>query len=203
MPSGYTDQIKIDTPFPQWAMACARAFGALVLMRDDPLDAPIPQELQPNTKWSDEHIAQAQTRLSVLADATDEQLTAEIVQKNAELAKARAESVARDKETRAKYERMLAMVRRWTPPTPDHDELKRFMQNQITESIRFDCHDDSEHLDEWYPQFTGTPQEWRERELAKCHKDLAYHRQQRQEELERTRQRNAWIKSLRESLPAA
>lgn len=48
MPTGYTVGIadgKITT-FEQYAMTCARAFGALVMMRDDPFDAPIPEEIK-------------------------------------------------------------------------------------------------------------------------------------------------------------
>jgi hypothetical protein len=74
------------------------------------------------------------------------------------------------------------------------------LQEQITESIKFDCHDDDEFLDSCYPIFTGTPQEWRERQLAKEHQSLAYHNENRQGEIERTRQRNEWVKALRGSL---
>ena len=38
--------------FPQFAMRCARAFGALIEMRDDSMDAPIPDEFSP----SDYHV---------------------------------------------------------------------------------------------------------------------------------------------------
>lgn len=198
MPTGYTDQIKIDTPFAEWAMKCARAFGACILLRDDPLDTPIP-EFKADTKFYGDSIAKEQTRLAVLADMTEEQLAADLEKHNAEQRKRREEMTAESVETRKKYERMLGLVEQWTPPTPDHEGMKKFMREQITESIRFDCHDE-DFQDKCYPLFVGTPAEWREKQMAKCHQSLAWDRQNRQEELERTRQRNAWVKALRDSL---
>ena len=36
MPTGYTDKIKDGITFKEYAMGCARAFGALITMRDNP-----------------------------------------------------------------------------------------------------------------------------------------------------------------------
>jgi hypothetical protein len=187
MPTGYTDSIKIDTPFPEFALRCARAFSALIMMRDDSLEAPIPDEFQPDTSYYDNGIAKAQTRLAVLADMTDEQVAADLARFNAEQQKHRDES-------------MLGLVNEWTPPTPDHVGMKEFMQKQIRESIDFDCHDDDGFLDRCYPIFAGTVGEWREKQLAAARQDLEYNREHRQGEIDRAQQRTAWVKALRDSL---
>ena len=43
MPTGYTADIQDGkiTTLREYALSCARAFGALIMMRDDPHDAPI------------------------------------------------------------------------------------------------------------------------------------------------------------------
>lgn len=48
MPTGYTADVQSGkvTDFAEYAMNCARAFGALVLMRDDPSDADIPERFE-------------------------------------------------------------------------------------------------------------------------------------------------------------
>lgn len=48
MPTGYTWDIKDEITFEQFIMNCARAFGALVEMRDEPRDKKIPDELKPS-----------------------------------------------------------------------------------------------------------------------------------------------------------
>jgi len=50
MPTGYTYPVvegKI-TEFSDFALSCARAFGALITMRDDPHDTPIPETFEPS-----------------------------------------------------------------------------------------------------------------------------------------------------------
>src|SRR6185437_5714856 len=76
MPTGYTYPVtdgKI-TQFNDFAMSCARAFGALISMRDDPRDAPILDEIKPDTKYYDDRIAADTKRIDeiqamTLADA--------------------------------------------------------------------------------------------------------------------------------------
>ncbi len=63
MPTGYTADIAKGITFQQYAWSCARAFGALVMMRDEPSDAPIPEAFTP----SDYHVkalAEARAKLA-------------------------------------------------------------------------------------------------------------------------------------------
>jgi hypothetical protein len=50
MPTGYTNKIYNGdkVTFPEYALTCARAFDALVMMRDDDNDAEIPNEFKPS-----------------------------------------------------------------------------------------------------------------------------------------------------------
>src|SRR5687768_6886698 len=76
MPTGYTHPVvdgKI-TEFNDFALSCARAFGALITMRDDAMDAPIPEEFKPETNYHDDRIAADTKRMGeiqamTLADA--------------------------------------------------------------------------------------------------------------------------------------
>lgn len=46
MPTGYTAAIKDGITFQEYALSCARAFGALISMREESSDAPIPDALE-------------------------------------------------------------------------------------------------------------------------------------------------------------
>lgn len=48
MSTGYTDCIGKGADFKQFALGCARAFGALVTMRDEPSNVEIPDEFLPS-----------------------------------------------------------------------------------------------------------------------------------------------------------
>lgn len=62
MPTGYTAAIADGISFTNYAMGCARAFGALIEMRDEPSDAPIPEEFKPST-YHLEELQKAQKKL--------------------------------------------------------------------------------------------------------------------------------------------
>ena len=47
MPTGYTAPIKDGISFNDFMWGCARAFGALIMMRDDPPGTPIPERFEP------------------------------------------------------------------------------------------------------------------------------------------------------------
>lgn len=101
-------------------------------------------------------------------------------------------------ELRAKYEAMAEKVKAWEAPTPDHAEYKKFMLDQITESMRFDCS----------TQFVTLPKcktaaEWLSEAIQKAAKDIAYHTKAHAEEVERAASRTAWVRALRDSLKAA
>ena len=79
---------------------------------------------------------------------------------------------------------------------PSHRVLKDFMVQQIEESIRFDC------STEYYKKPTEllTGNQWLLEKKQQLLKDINYHTSEHQEEVERVRQRNEWIKQLRNSL---
>lgn len=200
MPTGYTDGIKIDTPFRDFAMQCARAFGACIEMRDDPLSAPIPEEFSASS-YHLEKLEQAIADLERAKAMTLEQAVAEIQQYNAQQAAGKERTLKESRDTRARYERMLGFVRNWTPPTTEHAGLRKFMEEQITESIKWDCHDSDDFTERYYGgPFAGTPAQWIAQQQEKAQKDIDYHKQHHAEDCERARSRTAWVKALRDSL---
>lgn len=202
MPTGYTDGIKIDTPFADFALKCARAFGALIEMRDDPMDAPIPDEF-PASNYHLENLERLIAEQDKAKSMTLEQATAEIERYNADQAKAGEEVRAKSAATRARYERMLDLASKWQPPTPAHQGLQDFMVQQITDSIKWDCHDEDDFVERYYGGFTGTPAQWIAQCQEKAAKDIEYHKKHYADDCERARSRTAWVKALRESLATA
>lgn len=67
MATGYTHPVAEGTvtDFATFALDCARAFGALITIRDDPPGTPIPDEFTPST-WNAEAKEGAEARLAEL-----------------------------------------------------------------------------------------------------------------------------------------
>ena len=199
MPTGYTHLVQTGEikDFPTFAMQCARAFGALVLMRDDPPDAPIPDEFKPSDHNAVK-LEKAKVRLLKLRDMTPEQINAEHRTKW-DAAYEYATNYEREKELQEeRYRAMLAKVAEWNPPSPEHDGLKKFMREQLESSIDFDC--GGSYKPALLP---ADPDEWWRGEVRKAQRDIDYHKKADKEERERTEGRNRWVRQLRESLKVA
>lgn len=91
---------------------------------------------------------------------------------------------------------MLVCAKAWTPPTAEHQPLKEFMVRQITDSIDWDC--DASFYQSPAASLSGA--DWLESAKAKAIKDIGYHKEKWTEEVQRTDQRNIWVRRLRESL---
>lgn len=194
MPTGYTAAIADGISFEQYVWNCARAFGALVLMRDEPANAPIPDRFEESSYYA-KQIPETRAALEAL-DRMSETEREAAAKKSYEDALASHRKYAAEKATlRMQYEDMLARVEAWQPPTPDHVELRKFMADQIRQSIDFDC---TVHSPE--PQLQ-TAAQWLGDQVRSLQWTLEYSLKSAREERERTENRNAWIKALRESVP--
>lgn len=196
MPTGYTADIEKGITFQQFAMGCARAFGACVEMRDDPQAKAIPDEFKP----SDYHVRalrEANTELENL-----EKLTIEEVREHALLEYEKeferiTKEIDKDRKLMGQYKAMLKQVKAWQPPTSEHVGLKEFMVSQIEGSIDFDGMGDYYRK---HPAILLSGSEWLVGEKAKARRDISYHTEEHQKEIDRTNGRNQWTKDLRESL---
>lgn len=99
---------------------------------------------------------------------------------------------------KAKYEDMLVKARRWKPPTRRHPSLKKFMIQQLKESIRFDC----PSLESDSPErLTGSA--WKKMELGDARRRVKRAEEKIVEERDRAEQVTAWVRALKESLGVA
>lgn len=197
MPTGYTADVatgKIDD-LRTFALLCARGMGALVAMRDEPLDAPIPERLEPSTAYHDGKLAELRAELAIVQALTYEECVARQEQELTEAWTYRTQYAADKAAQRDRYEAMLAKVEAWRTGA---EGIREFMLSQLRESIRFDCGGD------YLPSVPEPmdPVEWREARLARLQMDIRYHEHERAQEIARTEDRNRWLKALSDSLPS-
>jgi len=196
MPTGYTCDIPKGIDFKTYAMNCARAFDALVSLRDEPFGGDkIPDTFEPN----DYHLKEAEklrNELDGLEGATHDELLAAFAEDWDEQERFRTERLEAVANQRATYEAMLEKVKAWTPPTQDHVKLKVFMQDQIEQSIGFDC--DPEYHDSPTPK--PCCEDWAATRIRRLRERRQYHEEKYEEEKKRAARNTAWIRALRASL---
>lgn len=194
MPSGYTEKLsKGPQEFQDFALECARAFGALISMRDAD-GAEIPSSFEPNPYYKKAE-QEARERLVALERRTSTEWA------EAEIAE-REEHNARNTELRAKasekldrYRSMRQEVLDWTPPTGEHIEMKAFMLDQLDQSIKMDC--STTWIRDREPMSVA---QYRAEQLVAVQKEVGRAATGWAEEQERAASRTQWVADLRESL---
>lgn len=196
MATGYTAPIYDgkDITFTQFALRCARAFGALVTMRDSGLDADIPDKFVPSP-YHEQRIAEAKFKLAKAEAMTESDAQSAADEAYADEVRKCEASRQETEVRRCRYEKMLESVRAWRPPTREHIELQKFMASQLVESIKFDC-----VPLEWEP-VRKTGAEFKRDLVDRARRDIAYHEAELSKDRARCDERNAWVRELRNSLP--
>ena len=175
-------------------MICVRGMGVCLQMKDERNDVPVPDEF----KASDYHkkkLEEYQMELHALDCITEDAARAFAHAEYVNKTEAEDGYHKQKLVIKARYLSMLSKVRIWQPPTEEHEGFKKFMEEQLTGSIKFDCGD--------YPreQYTEqSPKDWIASRRERLLKNIEYHAKEYREELERIAERNLWLKQLRESL---
>lgn len=194
MPTVYTADISKGITFKEYALLCAREFGATIMMRDEPLDSEIP-EFQPSD-YHAKRIYEIQQEINTLNNLSKSEIA---YQANLEyLDKVyRANKYNKDSDIlETKYKGMLVVVSLWTPPTDEHVRLKEFMLEQLETSIKHDC-GHTYYIGDIVEKDANT---WLSDKLSQLNKSLANSYTEYAKEVERTNNRNKWVKALRDSL---
>jgi hypothetical protein len=196
MPTGYTAPIYEgkDITFADYAMGCARAFGALMDLRDEPAGTPIPDEFIPRPYYR-EHLDSALRRAAEIEAWTDEQAEAEAGQSHDKAVRDATELRQQKQELRERYEAMLAQAEAWQPPTPEHEEYAKFMVSQLRESIEHDCYEVA-----MPDPVSGDV--YKARELEAARQMAAYYEREMNAEAGRAHGRTEWLRALRGTLEA-
>lgn len=195
MPTGYTADVADGkvTDFRTFALRCARAFGATIMQRDDPMsEPPKPREVD---DYYTRAVAERKAKIAALDAMTVEEANDAAALAYGEALKRHRESIQRNTDTRNRYNAMLAEAMAWEPPTPEHAGLKDFMVEQLTEGRKFDTGYTPE------PPTRQSGEFWLAHEKAEASRSLAYARESLAKEIERAEGANAWIAALYDALP--
>ena len=190
MPTGYT--ADLPKTFPEFAMRCARAFGATIEMRYESMDTPIPEEFKPSD-YHVKNLREAREGFARVSKWTFDEAEQQAETSYRKALKSWEANVKRNDALANQYRAMIAEVRSWIPPTRDHVEMKKFMLQQLEESLKFDCGGYEK------PKRVSGPA-YKAEQMAHFTLDIEYHTEEGKKERERAAERTQWVRDLRESL---
>ena len=199
MPTGYTEFIengKITTG-ADFIMLCARAIDVLGEMFDEPLSAPIPQELKGSSYYK-ERLDEYYHKLAILRGMFKEDIHNANEEEYQKKLQSRREHIERMKCSLEKYSKVRSEVMAWEPPTNDHVGLKNFAINQINM-----CTDDLQRNINYYesmPVEKPTDEEWYAHEVDVYEKYVRDYEKKALDAVKRNEYNNRWLSLLRDSL---
>lgn len=196
--TGFTyDLVEKKMDFATFVMRCARAFTPLIEMRDDPMDAVIPEKFEPSSYHTDE-LAKAQKEVARLKKMTTEQRKRFGLREKNHAIKSAKECLKTYEAENKILDDMLAQANAWTPPTPDHVNLKNFIVQQLTDSR----HDLSWTLDSLKKYEATTPLTFFREALTSAKRDIEYHTEHLELDRKGAKFSTDWVQALRKSLAA-
>lgn len=141
MPTGYTHDLieKPDLPFAAFAARCARAMGALVMRRDEPLTDTLPETAGDNIDYETKALADAEAEVERVTTMTAAQWEAAHQKHIEDTRNQNAEQTSKADRWREVCDRLSREVAEWEPPTLDHVGLQKFMLEQLQSTAEFDA----------------------------------------------------------------
>lgn len=204
MPSGYTAPVQDGeiTEFVDYALTCARGFGALVMLHDSDQSLEATKRFVAeggyleSTDYYEKRLEASHRRLHELNTMTADEALAQARSQQQETMARNAEIEQERLRTRARYEHMLAQVEAWEAPGPDYTEFKAFMIKQLRDSIEFDCRPFAMGVPEASPTWLLDQIQAEKATIERYETTIADVR-------DRNETRRAWITGLLESLETA
>ena len=198
MPTGYTADIENDISFEDYALGCARAFGACVHQRDNPSKEK--PKLRTGSDYHVNALSEAKKTIAELEGMTGVNDRTNYGKKIIEAEEASNQKSFNKKIVlKNKYDAMLIKVYNWHPPTSEHEQLKKFMIDQIIETVKYDC-DTRYDMERLTALSKANPLDKYKEALQYAYKNAEYHETELMKTRDRDKDANRWISVLYNSL---
>lgn len=197
MPTGYTAKLcNEDQSFTEFALTCARAFGACIMQRDDMYEPP---KLREKDTYLVDALAQAKKALAKMKKMSAERREAFGRRTINEDIQRCNEQIEEHRVTANRIKKMIAEVERWQPPSSDHTSLKSFMLEQLRTTLDHDG-DASYYEKEKSRLLAMEPIDMYNDHLKRAEWNVQYHAERLVKEEVRVDDANDWIIQLYDSL---
>jgi hypothetical protein len=200
MPTGYTAGIIDGTikTFPEFAKLCVRAFGAAIHMKDDRLDTEYEERIP--SEYHQDSIKRSREELVNIFSITDEQIIESRKNSLLKEKKRYLKNIEERKKNREILDRMLVQALKFVPPSPEHEEIKNFMIDQLQQTINNDgdveYYEDELERIELEIKKEVNAQDLRNEMLDQVNLNMEYHHKEYEEEVKRCEDANEWVKKF-------
>ena len=203
MPTGYTKYIEDGdiTTGKEFLKLCTRAFGVAIDQKDDPLSVPTKTKFKPSQYYIDVY-NKACEGLRDAKSISFNEAKLRLKSKHHKKIEDCKKCAEKYSDLRNKYLKVRQEVEAWTPPTSEHNGLKKFALEQIdmcipsVESINEFINKSKEPLDLSDEAIT----KFIENNIAQYKDSVEYYKKSMNAEYERTQEKQDWMDKFLASL---
>lgn len=190
MATGYTWPVREGTvTFEEFVLSCAKAFAWW--MRDSDSKTLTDPPIQDTYA---KFLRQEKADLARLEALSAEEIMTEHEEAYWKVREDNRRMTSADIELKHRYLAMLEKVEEWEPPSEVHEGLKKFMIEQLNDSITHDCDSTFQY------KINPRPFEWHEERITQARKMVDSYAEKAAEEAQRNIDNQKWTDQLRESL---
>jgi len=197
---GTTEAFLTHEPtFEEFVWRCARATMMFIHMRDMDLDAPLVMPSLKNDDYYFQQLEKASRELKHFSEMTVDEAQVIMEKEYNKMIADAQETIQKHGIIRARYESMITKVTAWNAPSPEFEDFKKFMLDQLTRSRDSDCNDKywQERLDEPHQ----TAEEWLADRIHSAKHDIEYYTKRLAEQKQAFNHRINQIETLMSSVP--
>lgn len=203
MPTGYTAYIENGdiTTGKDFLKLCTRAFGIAIDQKDEPLSVPTKTEFEPNSYYIKSY-NKACEKLQAVKNISFSEAKLKLKDQHNKRIKDYIEIAENYSSLRDKYLKVRSEVESWSPPTLEHNGVKKFALEQIDMCIPSEdtileyINKSKEPLD----LSDSAVQQFINDSISHCEDDVKYYKKLIDEEYERTHQKQDWMDQFLRSL---
>ena len=202
MPTRYTSYIKDGkiTSGKEFLKLCTRAFGIAIDLKYESLDVPTPNHFEPHPYYEKAYKDSLVSREKAYS-MTFEEVKEDIISKYHDNKGRAAKILEEYKDEDKKYLRVREEVEKWIPPTPEHENLKKFCLEQIDKSLNTvlyewcekDINKELDTSDDTIKKYIDILRDNADKQVKRRYEKY-------QEELKRVEEKNLWMKQFLDSL---
>lgn len=199
MPSGLTYKVseKDNFPLEDYIWICAKHIGHLSHMRESDPNAPIVMPVK-DTHYKI-YLEESKARLVAFESMNLDEAQYHMDAEREDLNKDYLKTIEEQKVYLNRYQIMLDKAKNWTPPSPEHEELKSMMILQLENSIKFDC--DISYYTQKINEPPITAKQWLDLKLKAIRNTVQYYERQVVTREDNYAASVKWITQLIESVP--
>lgn len=200
MPSYYTVDIYEgkNVSFQDFALKCARQFGAFVHMNEEDPDSPLTRPTV--SDYYKNSLRETENEFALFLKASREQREKMFEIEMEKELKHYKEKIEEEKELEEKYQNLLEQAKAYKPPTKEFNNYKDYMLNQLNQAIKFDCSNEQWYLAQIASVEAETFDIWEQEKMDLYNSKITYYKESYKKEMNSVSKKNQWIDLLYESL---